>query len=146
MSELEYKIRVQAPVEKVWYAWTDENTITEWFSPHANIDPRLGGSYELFFDPDNHEHQCTKGCRITRFEPHTHLSFSWRGPEELHNVMDPEKPQTHVHVTLKEVDAETEVILVHDGWGTGKEWEKARDWHHKAWTGVISSLEKFFAK
>jgi len=144
MSELKYKTRLQAPVKDVWHAWTDSNIITKWFSPHANIDPKLGGAYELFFDPTNHEHQCTKGCKITRFDPCAHLSFSWRGPEELHHVMNPDNPPTNVHVSLNGLGAETEVTIIHDGWSLGKEWKKAKDWHQNAWMQVVSSLEKYF--
>jgi uncharacterized protein YndB with AHSA1/START domain len=144
MSEIELRARLEAPVGEVWHAWTDSDAVTKWFSPHANIEPRLGGAYELFFDPANHEHQCTKGCRITRFEPYARLSFSWRGPEELHHVMDPCEPQTHVHVSLKERGAETEVAIVHDGWGTGEDWKAARDWHQRAWEHVVRSIERYF--
>jgi uncharacterized protein YndB with AHSA1/START domain len=143
MGELKFQIKLQAPIKEVWHAWTDSDTITKWFSPHANIVPKLGGAYELFFDPSNHDHQCTKGCKITRFEPFTSISFSWRGPEEL-NVMDPDYPQTHVHVTLKERGAETWVSIIHDGWGKGKGWKEAENWHQRAWIQVVSSLEKYF--
>jgi predicted enzyme related to lactoylglutathione lyase len=54
--------------------------------------------------------------------------------------MDPDTPQTHVHVSLKEKGAETEVTIIHDGWGTGKDWKEAKDWHQRAWTQVVSSL------
>lgn len=144
MSELNFKTEVRAPLREVWHAWTDSDTITEWFSPHANIEPRLGGAFELFFDPANHEHQCTKGCMITRFEPHTRLSFSWRGPDELHHVMDPDNPQTHVHVSLKEKGAVTKVTIIHDGWGTGDDWKEAKTWHRRAWMQVLESFERFF--
>ena len=144
MSELKFKTKVHAPIQKVWQAWTDPDIITKWFSPHANIEPKKGGAFELFFDPTNHEHQCTKGCKITRFEPQMHLSFSWRGPDEFHHVMDPENPQTHVHVSLKEIGADTEVTITHNGWRTGKDWKEAKDWHLRAWTHVINSFEKFF--
>ncbi len=146
MSELKFQKTIQAPIKEVWHAWTDSETITKWFSPHANIEPNLGGAYELFFDPANYDHQCTKGCKITRFDPYTHLSFSWRGPEELHHVMDPDNPQTHVHVSLQEKGAETEVTLIHDGWGTGKDWKEAMGWHQGAWMQVVSSFEKYFSE
>ena len=142
MSVIEIKTRLEAPVGEVWRAWTDPETLTKWFSPHANIEPRLGGAYELFFDPTNHEHQCTRGCRITSFEPEERLSFSWRGPDKLHHVMDPCEPQTHVHVSLKERGAGTEVAIVHDGWGEGEDWKAAREWHQRAWEQVTRSLER----
>ena len=144
MSELKYQLSLRASIQEVWHAWTDSNIITKWFSPHANIEPKLEGLYELFFDPNNHEHQCTKGCKITRFEPYTHLSFSWRGPDELHYVMDPDKHQTHVHVSFRKNDEGTEVTIIHDGWGIGKDWEVAKEWHNQAWIQVISSLRKYF--
>ncbi len=144
MSQLEFKTQVHAPLKEVWRAWTDPNILTKWFSPHANIEARLGGPFELFFDPANHEHQCTKRCNVTGFEPYTRLSFSWRGPEELHHVMDPENHQTHVHVSLEERGEDTEVTITHEGWGEGKDWGEAKEWHRRAWVGVVESFERFF--
>ncbi|MBI3486235.1 SRPBCC domain-containing protein [Candidatus Daviesbacteria bacterium] len=40
-----------APVELVWKAWTDPEVFQKWWgpkdftSPHANIDPKVGGKY-----------------------------------------------------------------------------------------------------
>jgi hypothetical protein len=58
--------------------------------------------------------------------------------------MDPDKHQTHVHVSLRKNDEEAEVTIIHDGWGTGKDWEAAKEWHNQAWIQVISSLRKYF--
>jgi uncharacterized protein YndB with AHSA1/START domain len=70
MSKLVYKIELRASARDVWHAWTDTNTITKWFSPHANIVPKLNGPEQKDIDPENHEHQCTTGCIITEFKPY----------------------------------------------------------------------------
>ena len=62
---MKFKLTLNAPIETVWHTWIDSKDITNWFSPEAYIEPRMGGSYELYFDPSNHDHQSTKGCKIT---------------------------------------------------------------------------------
>ena len=146
MGRLEFQLKLQAPVEAVWHAWTDSETITKWFSPEAYIEPRLGGAYELYFDPDDHDHMSTKGCKITKIQPTTHLSFQWRGPDQYLHVMNDPEPATHVHIEFQEEGVETTITVIHEGWGTGQAWDEAREWHKKAWEGVLKDLQKFSNK
>lgn len=138
--------RVDAPLEKVWEAWTDDEIIVKWFSPHANIEPELGGAYELFFDPEDHSHMSTIGCRVTRVEPMKKLFFQWKGPDQYAEFMNYPEPVTSVEVTFKESCGKTKVTMKHLGWGEGDEWAEACDWHVKAWEGVLDSLVKYFSQ
>ena len=55
-----------APIEKVWNAWTDAAIISKWFGSDPNgrvlkaeIDVRAGGNFEITFrDSDDTEHTC----------------------------------------------------------------------------------------
>lgn len=146
MSGLEFKVSLKSPLVDVWHSWTDSEEITNWFSPEANIEPRQGGSYELFFDPNNHDHQSTKGCVITEITPMTCLSFQWKGPDQFMDIMNKPDPVTHVYVTFETVGDYTEVSIEHVGWGTGEKWEEARSWHIRAWKGVLADLENHFGQ
>ena len=74
---------IRAPLERVWQALVDPAQARTWFAAKANIDPELGGAYELFWRPDTPESQSTIGCRITAIAPCRYLAFTWRGPDEL---------------------------------------------------------------
>ena len=141
MSELRYEATLPATVEALWQEWTDQEKITKWFSPEANIEPRLGGAYELFFDPSNHDSMSTKGCRITGFEPCSLLAFQWKGPDQYAQLMN-KPPETRVEVTFSPKGSDTVMTIEHAGWGEGSEWQEARDWHDRAWRGVVADLRK----
>jgi len=141
MSELKFEEPLTKTPEVLWQEWTDPRKITDWFSPEANIEPRLGGAYELFFDPSNHDSMSTKGCRITEFRPFSRLAFQWKGPDQYAHFMN-DPPQTSVEVTLTPKGHGTELIIRHTGWKQSPEWMEAKEWHDKAWRGVLKNLRK----
>jgi uncharacterized protein YndB with AHSA1/START domain len=135
------EVTIAAPLDWVWWAWTRPERITAWFAAEANIEARPGGSFELFFDPKDHDHQCTKGCNFTLVDPMKRLGFTWKGPDEFANVMNDPASLTSATVTLEEENGKTRVVVEHGGWGKGEEWEKARSWHEMAWGQVLGSLK-----
>ncbi len=145
MVTLRFEVKVGAPIEDVWNAWTNEETITGWFSPESNIEPCLGGAYELFFDPQDHDRMSTKGCVVTGFELMDRLVFSWKGPDQFADLMNDPDSLTHVKVTFREHKDGTRVSVAHGGWGEGEEWAEAREWHRRAWEGVLNQLVSFFS-
>jgi uncharacterized protein YndB with AHSA1/START domain len=143
MESLKFRVELKAPLEDVWRAWTDEGIITKWFSPEASIEARLGGAYELFFDPKDHDHMSTKGCTITEFEPMERLGYDWKGPDQFAALMNDPESLTYVEVEFQEEKGKTLISLEHGGWGEGDDWAEAREWHRIAWEGVMNQLESF---
>lgn len=143
MTTMEFKLTLNAPIETVWHTWTDSKDITNWFSPEAYIEPRIGGPYELYFDPSNHYHQSTKGCKITEIKPRRSLRFQWRGPDMFNETMNDPDPITFVHITFEVNSEKTHITVHHSGWGKGEKWEEAKAWHIRAWEGVLAGLEKY---
>jgi len=48
-----------------------------------------------------------------------------------------------VHVAeVVPVGAGTRVHRVHSGWRSGPEWEEARAWQERAWSGALRELER----
>lgn len=72
-----------AAPEKVWQAWTDPQIVMQWFGsdpngsvPHATLDVRLGGTFEITFaNSDGSQFTCTG--RYTEVQPHQKLAFTW---------------------------------------------------------------------
>jgi uncharacterized protein YndB with AHSA1/START domain len=139
VKDINVEVWVQAPIGEVWDSWTQSDRIT-WFSPEANIEARLGGAYELFWDPANHDSMSTKGCRITAYEPMKLLAFIWKGPDQFAHFMNTEPPKTRVKVSFEDGGDRTKLAIEHTGWGKSEEWEEARTWHVNAWKGVLDSL------
>src|ERR1019366_3180297 len=85
--DIDISILIENPVDSVFDAWIKPELLERWLTRKANVEPNVGGAYELFWDPERPEHNSTIGCRITDIHPNTELSFNWRGPEEYETVM-----------------------------------------------------------
>ena len=141
MKTIRIEVSISVQVDRVWRAWTQSERITEWFAPAANIEARPGGPFELFFDPSDRSHECTKGCTFTLVEPHKQLGFSWKGPDQFAGLMNNPDSLTSVLVTFDDEGENTRVVVEHSGWGEGELWEKAQEWHQKAWEEVLGHLQ-----
>ena len=134
---------VNSSVDSVWNAWTQNAIITKWFSPEANIEPEVGGAFELFFDPTNHSHESTQGCVLTKVERNSVLEFTWKGPGEFTELMNDPTSLTKVKVEFSAEAEKTKVKLEHKGWGATQDWNDARSWHEEQWGNVLNGLKEF---
>lgn len=113
----------------------------------AIVEPHVGGKYELFWDLDDRTKDTTSGCKFTVFEENRIIGADWTGPPEFENVMNTADPLTHLLVTFSPAaDHEVEVDLIHTGWGSSLEWEKARLYFENAWTQVFKMLKSYLKK
>ncbi len=130
------QIDVPAPLPDVWKAWTTEEGAQSFFAPKCNIDLTPGGRYEMLFDLDAEPgKRGGEGMVVMAIQPERMLAFTWNAPPHLPSVRD---QRTHVVVRLFESEAgETRVILRHDGWGDGEEWEEAYQYFSRAWRDVV---------
>ena len=87
-DHLKMEVMIEAPLKKVWNAWTDPIIILQWIGSDpdgkgldAKLDLRIGGSYEIhFMNSDHAEHTCYGVYKdIVEFSK---LSFSWRWKSE----------------------------------------------------------------
>ncbi|WP_054955856.1 SRPBCC family protein [Paenibacillus dakarensis] len=134
-------ITIESKPELVWRAWTESDRITEWFAPSAEIEPRLNGKFELYFNPANKSTMSTKGCKIVKLEPCNTLAFQWKGPDPFAAAMNHEDHLTVVEVKLQPLENGTQVSLLHTGWGDSEDWLQAREWHVQAWEQMLGSLK-----
>jgi uncharacterized protein YndB with AHSA1/START domain len=111
---------IQADVQLLWRAWTESARITEWFAPAAEIEPKTGGKFELYFNPTNRESMCTAGCTLLQYD----------------------EPRILVKVSFRpEMDGGTRITLEHTGWMDTVASLQAREWHVDAWKGMLASLK-----
>lgn len=122
--------------------FTSSELLQVWLTFEADVEPEVGGRYELFWDPSDRENNSTIGCRITALAQDQLLSFQWRSPEQFKAFANTADPLTHVVVTFIPEDTGTRIHLVHSGWRSGAEWDEARIWQERAWTGGLRKLEE----
>lgn len=136
------EVVVAAAIDAVWDAWTTADGIKSFFAPDCNIELRVDGLYEIFFFPDAEPGQ--RGAdemRILAIQPKKMLAFTWNAPLNLPNVR---KQRTHVIIRFKKLaDEKTRVILFHDGWGEGEEWDKAFEYFSEAWENAVLPRLKY---
>jgi len=110
---------------------------------HAEIEPIIGGKFELFWDPEDKQKESTIGCRITALSEGEFLSFEWKDPTDFKEFMNNADPLTHVTVFFIPAEgSRTHVHLIHSGWGSSPGWEEARLWFEKSWSSAFESLER----
>jgi uncharacterized protein YndB with AHSA1/START domain len=125
------------------YAMFTTNTLLEsWLVNLAEVEPRAGGRYELFWEPDDRENNSTIGCKVTALEPDQFLAFEWRSPKQFKHFANIADPLTHAVVFFTAEHDVTDVHLIHSGWRSSAEWEEARQWQEKAWSSAFESLSK----
>jgi uncharacterized protein YndB with AHSA1/START domain len=143
MEPLDYELVLPAPRDEVWRAFTTPDGLTQWLAPRARVEAVVGGPYELFWAPPEAppESNSTLGCRVLSVDPPRLLRFTWRGSDEVADVMNaPGAPVTEVTVALTPALDGTRLRLTHAGWGEVADWARARAWFDAAWTNALRAL------
>jgi uncharacterized protein YndB with AHSA1/START domain len=140
---IDKEVVVAAGLEQAWEAWTTREGIVSFFAPDARIDLRVGGAFQIYFDPGAPPGQ--KGAddmRIMAVQPRRMLSFDWSAPASLPEAR---QQRTLVIVRFEPMgDKQTRVTLHHVGWGDGGEWDRAYAYFDRAWGAVLASLKTRF--
>ena len=145
---LHHSVRLCCDAVEAFKMFTNNKHLQSWLCVLANVEPIVGGKYELFWNPEDKENDSTHGCKITAIEPGKFLSFEWRGPKQYKHFMNNADPLTHVVVFFIPQAQEntrvscTEVHVIHSGWRNSQEWESARQWFERVWSMVLEELKK----
>jgi len=118
--------------------------LESWLTEKADVEPIVGGKYELFWETENREDNSTIGCKITGIEKNKFISFNWKGPVQFKSFMNIADPLTHVIVFFSPYSTEqnkTIVHLFHTGWRNDPEWQKARKYFENAWSNALKGLK-----
>jgi len=134
-----------AKLEDAWKAWNTAAGVTSFFVPKVNIEPVVGGRYELFSSLKAPKgFQGTEGCKILALEPEKHLAFEFIAPPQFPNVR---RLQTRVDVTFGEVakGGVVKLDLVHSGFLEGEEWDEYFEFSHWNWDLVLGRFQYRFS-
>lgn len=78
---------VNAGVDQVWDAWATNDGIKSFLAPDCNVEIRIDGPYQIFFDPE--AEPGLKGADdmiVLAFQPGKMLSFTWNASTLFPNV------------------------------------------------------------
>ena len=135
---IDVQILIERPAAEVFAAWVKPDLLERWLARKAHVEPRVGGAYELFWDPEHPEKNSTRGCRITELVPDAELGFEWKGQAEFAKLV---ADHTRVTIRLEPRDGSTYLRLSHSGWRAGLAWDKARKWQADAWKEAVENLK-----
>jgi glutathione S-transferase len=133
--------KINAAVERVFEAWTDQDRLLSWFCPKsmevadASVDFRVGGRYRVSMrSPEGRTFTAVGEYR--EIEPPNRLCFTWDWEEEDYGV-----GETLVTVELVERSGSTEVVLTHGGFAN----QEAVESHTEGWNSCFDRLESLLA-
>jgi uncharacterized protein YndB with AHSA1/START domain len=126
--------------------FVDRALLQSWLTAAADVDARVGGKYELFWQPDDRENNSTIGCRLTALAVGQLIAFQWRSPKQFKSFANSADPLTHVVVSFVPEGSGTRVHLIHSGWRSGAEWDAARVWQERAWNTAFEVLGRIAKK
>jgi uncharacterized protein YndB with AHSA1/START domain len=143
MDKIIYQtITLRCNPKKAFEMFTVNEHLEKWLTQKADVEPVVGGKYELFWNPQDKENNSTIGCKILAISPDKLLSFEWKGPKQFKRFMNTVRPFTNVTVFFIPRGQDTEIHLLHTGWRNTAEWEEARKWFENAWTTALLELKK----
>ena len=129
---------VAASSRTVWDAWVSSDGIASWWNPSgSNIELRVGGPFELYFDLDAAPGmRGSEGCVYLGYVPGEVISFTWNAPPHL------ALRESHTWVVIMFTDSPTgtDVHLVHTGFGAGDDWDAYMAYFRDAWSYVLELL------
>lgn len=143
---IHHQIRLACDAQTAYGHFTQEDLIVKFFTNAASVEARVGGKYELAWDPANTPRDSTVGCRITALAAGELVAFDWKGPTSFDAIMNHARPLTHVVVTFHPVEnspsAACDINLIHSGWRPGPGWADARAYFDRAWQQVLEALDQ----
>lgn len=149
MTNSEVKITkvFNVPIDKVWDALTNPESIKQWHAPEGMTNPEVtgellvGGKYKIVMEGHNMPNESYNGIMSVGGEyieidkPHK-LVFTW--------LWDGAPAQTHtttVSMTLNDMGDKTELELIHNGFADDNMMLE----HNAGWESTLTKLEKFLS-
>ncbi|MHA2181402.1 MAG: SRPBCC family protein [Promethearchaeota archaeon] len=142
---IQLKVELACDINTAFNMFTQNRLLESWLTAKAEVEPKVGGKFELFWVPENRDHDGTIGCKVTGIEENKFLSFDWKGPTQYESFMNFADPLTHVVSFFTQDDrtpTKTTIYLFHTGWRNSPEWQEARDWFEIAWVNAFKVLKE----
>ncbi len=137
---LEKEVVVNASLVEVWNAWTTEKGAETFLGPKTNIDPTVGGHYEVYFAPDQpYGFRGADDGQVQSIVPMKSLAFTWNAPANFGVLRS---LHTIVVLRFEELGPKrTKVRFSQIGWGNGEMWDKLFAYFDHGWDVILRRLQ-----
>jgi len=139
---IHHSVRLACGCQKAFEMFTVNECLQKWLTEKADVEPNVGGKYELFWNPKDRENDSTIGCKVLAINEDKFVCFEWKGPIRFKHFMNAASPLTCVTVFFIPCEEGCEVHLLHTGWRDTNEWEQARQWFNEQWKTALTQLQK----
>jgi uncharacterized protein YndB with AHSA1/START domain len=140
-TTLRLKRTYDAPAERVFDAWTNEEVMRRWFhgmpdwdTPEAKVDLRVGGRVRVVMRDPEEGVSYGGGGHYTLVERPSRLAFTWTWDREPH--------ESHIEIEFEEIDGTTTVSFTHSGLLDEADVRS----HEEGWSNCFDSLERALAQ
>ena len=113
---------VNAPVEKVWDAWSEPKHITQWcqasddwHAPYADNDLRVGGQFKTTMAAKDGSFSFDFGGEYTKVDPSKTIEYTMGDGRKVQVYFTEEKGQSHIVETF-EPESMNPVEMQRGGW------------------------------
>ncbi|RKF19529.1 SRPBCC domain-containing protein [Alginatibacterium sediminis] len=133
-----------APVERVFDAWTKPEVLANWFGPQgftvkrSELQLYVGGSYEIEICSPDGIHIRHFGNYLEISKPHK-LAFTWMLVDQSCKGSEGLVAQTVVSIGFKPIKQTTELTLTHEQLPS----KESLDGHKFGWSSSLDSLTHF---
>ncbi len=131
---------LDASPEIIFDMWTTNEGNIKFFAVEANIELRIGGKYELYFDVNGQPgKKGTEGCQILDYTYPTYLKLSWNAPPSLPHHRDVNF-RSFVEITIEYKNNQTKLTLENGGYPEDSYYDDVYNYFDRAWTFVVKGL------
>lgn len=141
--EIRKTIIIDASIDTVFKAITDQEELTQWFPDQAVLEPRVSGRVIFTTIKNLHPEWKLDGDyvmegSIKEFLPNRKLSYTWKYRDK------PDFPETTVIWELTEIShAKTQVELTHSGFTGVEKGLTSFESHNEGWMEILSKLANY---
>jgi len=138
------EVLVDGTPEQLFEDWTTAAKIVQFFGSGSNVEPRVGGLYEIDFG------RLADGTvlgprdnRILRYEPPRALDFEWTMPIFAKELNAQPLP-TWVEIRFEPFGDAGDLTLVklsHHGFGQGALWDRCFSFFQRGWFEILFRLK-----
>jgi len=147
-KEVEFERTYDAPVDRVWQAWTNPEQVKKWWGPdnvtipECEIDLKVGGRIYIVMEASEAmgEYKGTRwpmDGKFTTVEPNSKLSYdvkAWTEGDEEGTMLEQQhelsftdeagKTRMHLKVTLSKIGPKAGMAVEGMKWGFGQQFDK----------------------
>ena len=143
LTEIELVINkeINAPLARVYDAWTDATILAQWFGAQGmpvqdtRIDDVVGGNYMIHLrDPETGNDRIVSGT-YEQVIPNEKLIFNWMWNDGV--------DRSQVTIDFEQLSPDrTLLTLTHRGFSQ----QEYRDKHHHGWNACVEGLASYFTQ